>query len=114
MLIDDDEVKETEKWLDDLHQLNTLSTVNGDSIKKAAVPLGMSRDSLNGTLTTMVVHPTRDDRLPTLISIPTNEESLDFSSKVYDSKADEASRKIQGWYRHQRARFDRNDSLRKR
>ena len=67
---DDSEWDETRRWVDELHQLNSSFTPQPAS--QPVGPLGMSRDSLNGTIQGNHFHPSNDhyDERPLPINIP--------------------------------------------
>lgn len=84
---DDSEAEETRRWADELHQLNApiLPQEQQQQQSRDVGYLGMSRDSLNGTVPSTNLH----DELP----LPTKQ------SMNTDPKSEEASIKIQRWYR---------------
>lgn len=91
--IEIEEKNQTEKWIDELDDLNEQ-----DFQMRTKIPLGMSRDSLNATAPgTLPIEQTSERRLPTVFS-------FDEQSKVYDQEAEDATKKIQRWYRQQRDR----------
>jgi hypothetical protein len=74
---DDDEWDETRRWIDELHQLD--SSLIPEQQNRNVGPMGMSRDSLNGTITGINLYQLDDNRheqpLPTLESISTEQKS---------------------------------------
>lgn len=75
---DDSEWDETRRWVDELHQLNS-SFIPPPPTSQPVGPLGMSRDSLNGTIQGNHFHPSNDHHneipLPVIIPFETNLET---------------------------------------
>ncbi len=57
---DDDEWNETRRWVDELHHLN--SSFIPEQQYRNIGPMGMSRDSLNGTITGTNIYQTNDNQ----------------------------------------------------
>lgn len=94
---DDSEWDETRRWVDELHQLNSSFTPPPPPSSHPVGPLGMSRDSLNGTLQGNHFPPSNDYR---------NEQPLPIMIiSEGDSETDNAAIKIQRWYRKNNTRI---------
>ena len=100
---DADEWEETRRWVDNLHQLNSSFTLQQQN--QGVGPMGMSRDSLNGTITGANLLQSNDNRreppLPTLESDHTRQT---IPAEI-DPRRENASITIQRWYRQNNERL---------
>ena len=99
---DDDEWDETRRWVDEIHHLNSSFTpISPQQENRNVGPVGMSRDSLNGTITEKANHFQSNDNQHEK-PIPTSES--DDTGKAILNEVEQATVTIQRWYRtnHQR------------
>ncbi|CAF0738605.1 unnamed protein product [Rotaria sordida] len=101
--LDDDEWNETRRWTDEIHHLNSSFIVQQQN--HGVGPIGMSRDSLNGTITDTNLFPSNDNqRMPPSESFHTGQ----VISTEDDLKAENTSINIQQSYQKNDGRIEEN------
>ncbi|CAF3464792.1 unnamed protein product [Rotaria sp. Silwood1] len=107
---DDEEWDETRRWVDEIHHLNSSFTVEQQQQQQqqnhGVGPMGMSRDSLNGTVTGTNFFPSNNNQheqlMPTFESLPTGQV---ISTEV-DLQAKNSSITNQQWHQQTNERIE--------
>ncbi len=107
---EDGDWDETRRWIDELHQLNS-PFLPQEQPNRNVGPMGMSRDSLNGTIAGNNLYQSNDNRyelpLPTKESV-SNAQGLPTET---DLEVENASIKIQRWYRKNNTKRKQRPSI---
>ncbi|CAF2977960.1 unnamed protein product [Rotaria sp. Silwood2] len=93
---DEDEWDDTRRWIDEIHHLNSSFTAQQQN--HGVGPMGMSRDSLNGTITGTNLFPSNDNQHEQLMPIPESSRTGQLISTEADLKSGNSSIAIERWY----------------